>query len=149
MKISRREFMKWVVAVTAALKIEYDFSKLNVDGLESLPSVNWLQGSGCSVFFLNVTDPALAQYVLTSKISLKFSSVVMWATGEGALQELAKGKDGGFILIIEGAVPASPGNKFCRLGEIGGKKNSILEAINTVLNPSIYVSGGCDDKIIL
>jgi hydrogenase small subunit len=46
MKISRRDFLKWSVAATVALKLHYDLDRFNtVLADDSNPPVIWLQGS--------------------------------------------------------------------------------------------------------
>lgn len=82
------------------------------EALQTLASgrapILWLQGqscSGCSVSFLNATYPDVAS-VLTQYISLGFHSTISGATGAAATDAVNRTiAAGGYILVVEGAVP--------------------------------------------
>ncbi len=136
MKISRREFLKWTIAATAALKLNLDVEGINtVMAEESDPPVIWLQGAGCAGCFistLNVTNPATIDNVLMNKISLKFNSTVMSSSGEQAMTSLetaANNYKDQFILVVDGAVPTGDKSSFCIVGEHSGNKMTMEDAI--------------------
>jgi hydrogenase small subunit len=113
MKITRRDFLKWSVAASVALKLTGDIDKINtVLAADTDPPIIWLQGAGCTgctVSMLNVTNPTTIDNVLTNKVSLKYSSTISTAAGETAmkaLEDAANQYNGQFILVIEGAIPS-------------------------------------------
>lgn len=136
MKISRREFLKWSVAAAVALNLDLDMGKVNtVLAAETDPPVIWLNGAGCSgctISTLNVTEPTTIDNLLTNKISLKFSTTLMTASGENAmktLEEVADKYKGNFILVIEGAVPTAEGGGYCIIGEQNGVPLTMEQAV--------------------
>lgn len=93
-----------------------------VQALQTLASgqapVIWLQGqscSGCSVSILNADHPDPVT-LLTRYIALQFHGTLSTATGQIGMQVLNAGIDkGGYILVVEGAVPAGM-PKACVIG---------------------------------
>lgn len=104
--------------------------------------VLWVQGgtcTGCSVSVLNVVAPSvkdlLVEEVLPGKaLSLRFQATLMVASGElalKALKEVPESSPGGYLLVVEGAVPTGEGGVYCVLGEREGRplpfKDWVLE----------------------
>jgi hydrogenase small subunit len=152
MKISRRDFLKWSIAATVALKLNYDLDRLNmVLADDSDPPVIWLQGSGCTgctVSLFNVTNPATIDTVLTDKISMKFNSTVMASADDSALSALenaALNYQGQFILVVEGAVPTGANGNYCILGESNGTNITMQSALLKYAPMAKYVvaAGTC------
>ncbi|MBF0549804.1 MAG: hydrogenase small subunit [Deltaproteobacteria bacterium] len=131
--VSRRDFMKFCTAVTAALGLS---SSMVVKVSEALaqvkqrPSVVWLhfaECTGCSESFLRTTYPYVAD-ILFDVISLDYHETIMAAAGHQAEENLEKavrdGK-GKFICIVEGAIPTGDtanwgviaGRTFQQIGE--------------------------------
>lgn len=136
MKISRRDFLKWSVAAAVALKVELDMDKVNtVLAAETDPPVIWLQGAGCSgctISTLNVTNPTTIDDVLLNKISMKYNSTIMTASGELAMQtleQMAAQYKGQFILVVEGAVPTGESGHYCIIGEENGVPLTMQAAV--------------------
>ena len=136
MKISRRDFLKWSIAAAVALKVEFDMDKVNtVLAAETDPPVIWLQGAGCSgctISALNVTNPTTIDNVLLNKISMKYNSTIMTASGELAMQtlsQMATQYKGQFILVVEGAVPTGVNGHYCIIGEENGVPLTIQAAL--------------------
>ncbi|NJJ38711.1 hydrogenase small subunit [Paenibacillus apii] len=136
MRINRRDFLKWSVAAVAALKLEMDVDKLNtVMAADTDPPVIWLLGSGCSgcsISTLNVTNPTTIEDVLQNKISMKYDSMLMAASGESAMQALenaANQYNGQFILVIEGAIPGGSSKNNCIIGEQNGVPLTMYDAV--------------------
>ncbi|WP_025694600.1 twin-arginine translocation signal domain-containing protein, partial [Paenibacillus durus] len=136
MRINRRDFLKWSVAAVAALKLEMDMDKLNtVMAADTDPPVIWLLGSGCSgcsISTLNVTNPTTIEDVLQNKISMKYDSTLMAASGESAMQALenaANQYNGQFILVIEGAIPGGASKNYCIIGEQNGVPLTMYDAV--------------------
>ena len=136
MKISRRDFLKWSVASAVALNIELDLTNVNtVLAAETDPPIIWIQGAGCSgctISTLNVTTPTTIDDVLLNKISMKYNSTIMTAAGDLAMQtldEAATAYKGGFILVIEGAVPTGTNGNYCIIGEVNGAALTMQQAV--------------------
>jgi len=136
MKISRRDFLKWSVAAGVALNIEFDLANVNtVLAAETDPPIIWIQGAGCSgctISTLNVTTPTTIDDVLLNKISMKYNSTIMTASGDLAMQTLDQSatqyKDQ-FILVIEGAVPTGASGNYCIVGEVNGVPLTMQQAV--------------------
>jgi hydrogenase small subunit len=90
--------------------------------------VIWLQAAsctGCSVSILNAVSPniknlLLDQIVPGKQVSLKFHLTVMAGSGEPVievLKDLQKDKKGGYLLIVEGAIPTASGGIYGSIGE--------------------------------
>lgn len=84
----------------------------------------WLQGqgcTGCSVSILNSMHPAIAE-VLLKIISLDFHPTIMADEGAPAIEFMrrrARENDGGFFIVVEGAVSDLEGGRYCVIGESG------------------------------
>ncbi|MCB2292810.1 hydrogenase small subunit [Clostridium algoriphilum] len=136
MKISRRDFLKWSVAAAVALNVDFDLENVNtVLAAETDPPIIWLQGAGCSgctISTLNVTTPTTIDDVLLNKISMKYNSTIMTASGDLAMQTLDQSatqyKDQ-FILVIEGAVPTGASGNYCIIGEVNGVPLTMQQAV--------------------
>jgi len=136
MKISRRDFLAWTVAAAVALNVEFNLDNVNnVLAAETDPPIIWLQGAGCSgctVSTLNVTNPTTIDDVLLNKISMKYNSTIMTASGDLAMQTLdqsATQYKGQFILVIEGAVPTGASGNYCVIGEVNGVPLTMQQAV--------------------
>jgi len=136
MKISRRDFLKWSVAAGVALNIEFDLANVNtVLAAETDPPIIWIQGAGCSgctISTLNVTNPTTIDDVLLNKISMKYNSTIMTASGDLAMQTLDESATlykGQFILVIEGAIPTGASGNYCIIGEVNGVPLTMQQAV--------------------
>lgn len=151
-KINRRDFLKWTVAASVALKVNLDMDKFNtVLAAESDPPVIWLQGAGCTgctMSTLNVTNPTTIDDVLLNKISMKYNSTIMTASGETAIQALedaSNNYNGQFILVIEGAIPSGAKKNYCTIGKLNGSELSMEDALIRYATKAKYVvaAGAC------
>lgn len=83
------------------------------------PPVIWLQGqgcTGCSVSLLNSIEYMTADDLLLNTIDLKFHPTVMAAAGDLASDAAETARDaGGYVLVIEGAIPAGEQGEYCEL----------------------------------
>jgi hydrogenase small subunit len=81
--------------------------------------VIWLQGAGCtgcSVSVLNSASPSIKNILIDEVIpgkhvNLRFHPTVMAASGQIAIEVMEKTpqEKGGYILVVEGAIPTAPG----------------------------------------
>jgi hydrogenase small subunit len=132
--------------LAASLGLGRGAAEALAEGLEKIGTrqkrVIWLQGmscTGCSVSFLNTTDPGPLE-VLTQVISLTMHSNVSAAQGAQVLETIEKvTKEGNYYLILEGAVaPQMPHS--CM---IGGQ--TFLTVLDSTLSKAEYViaNGSC------
>jgi hydrogenase small subunit len=121
MLISRREFLKYCSAAAGALGLSATGLVRLQDALaaEDGPSVIWLQGqgcTGCSTSLLNTIHYATIDDLLLNTIDLEFHSTVMAAAGEMAADAAEAACDtGGYVLVVEGAIPTAHGGMYCTL----------------------------------
>ena len=94
--------------------------------------VVWIQtGSctGCSVSVLNSVSPTIKNVLIDEvvpgkHVSLKFQATLMAGQGEAVLkvlEETPKASKGGYVLVVEGAIPTKDGGVYGVLGEKNGK----------------------------
>jgi len=122
-QVTRREFLK----IGSRLAVLFGLSSSAVSALaETLENISrglapvlWLQGqscSGCSVSLLN-SEPLTPGRLLTQYLSLQFHQTLSGATGHQAVKLVnATIAKGGYILVVEGSVPAGM-PKACTFGE--------------------------------
>lgn len=120
---------------------------------QSMPeefSVVWLQGAGCtgcSVSVLNSVSPsiknALVDEVIPGKhLNLRFHPTVMAGAGDGAIEVLeatSQQKKGGYILVVEGAIPTAQGGIYGTLGEEKGRGVSLLSRLESLASNALAV----------
>lgn len=144
--VNRRDFLKYCAATAALFGLsEFDFTTKLADAIETAsgkPPVIWLEGqdcAGCTISFLGALYPPVSSIIL-DKISLRYHETAMAAAGEMAEDAYNETvKKGGYVLIVEGSVPAAD-DRFCTIG--GRPFRKILEesAKNAV---AIIAVGAC------
>jgi hydrogenase small subunit len=120
--LNRRDFLKYCAATAALFGLsELDFTSKVVHALETQsgkPPVIWLEGlacAGCTISFTQSMNPPVASVIL-DKISLRQHDTIMAAAGhlvEEVYDETVRA--GGFILIVEGAIPSAD-DRYCMVG---------------------------------
>jgi hydrogenase small subunit len=109
---------------------------------EELPVI-WLQGAGCtgcSVSVLNSVSPSIKNVLIDEvipgrHINLRFHPTVMAGAGEAAievLQETQQQKKGGYVLVIEGAIPTAKGGIHGVVGEENGRPVTIVSRLESL-----------------
>ncbi|MBN2073400.1 MAG: hydrogenase small subunit [Actinobacteria bacterium] len=97
-----------------------------------------LQGqncTGCVTSTLCSEYPAIKNILLDDllpgvKLDFVFHPTIMTASGNLAMDMLEKaGKERGYVLIIDGAIPAKDDGIYCVTGEKDGKKSTILDEV--------------------
>ena len=122
MNVTRRDFLKASAAITGALALKasglLELQKAMAGG-PNAPPVIWLQGqgcTGCSVSFLNSVYYTTVDDLLINTLDVKFHPNVMAAAGEMAVEAAETARtDGGYVLIIEGAIPAGENGDYCHI----------------------------------
>jgi hydrogenase small subunit len=109
---------------------------------EELPVI-WLQGAGCtgcSVSVLNSVSPSIKNVLIDEvipgrHINLRFHPTVMAGAGEAAievLQETQQQKKGGYVLVMEGAIPTAKGGIHGVVGEENGRPVTIVSRLESL-----------------
>ncbi len=113
-KLTRRDFLKISTTIVAGAGLAAANTNALAAGLEKLSRGNvrvaWLEGlscSGCSVSLLNTEQPAPLE-LLTDYISLVYHQTIGAAQGDDVAEVLGQlEQNEGFVLVVEGAVPAA------------------------------------------
>ena len=121
--MTRRSFLTYSLRLAAVMGLGAHAAPALADALERIvrgraPAL-WLQGqccSGCSISLLN-SEPLGADQLLTRHLALAFHQTLSGATGHQAVETVDKAiKQGGYVLIAEGSVPAGM-PRACIFGE--------------------------------
>ncbi len=107
--------------------------------VNEIPEV-WLQTAactGCSVSLLNSASPTVRNLLIDQvvpgfHINLRFHATIMAGAGEPAievLEETAKEKKDGYILVVEGAIPTATDAVYGAIGERDGKPVSMEDRV--------------------
>lgn len=121
MNLSRRELLKALATITAAYKLNGLGASALAEALAtpSKTPVIWLQGLGCngdSVSLLNTIYYATADALLLNTIDLTYHPTLMAAAGELAVDSAENTHAaGGYVLVIEGAIPTGGNGKYCEI----------------------------------
>jgi hydrogenase small subunit len=105
--------------------------------------VVWLQGAGCtgcSVSVLNAVSPRIQNLLLDEvvpghQLNLMFHATIMGGQGEQVIEVLKdteKNRKGGYVLIVEGAIPTAQEGRYGSIGEREGKELTIEESVATL-----------------
>lgn len=116
---------------------------------EEIPVI-WLQGAGCtgcSVSVLNSVSPSIKNVLIDEvipgkHINLKFHPTVMAGAGDEVieiLQETQQQKKGGYILVVEGAIPTAQGGIYGTVGEEKGKAVPIVSHLESLARNALAV----------
>jgi hydrogenase small subunit len=143
--VSRRDFLKLCSMMAGVLALPKSYSKFFEESLAA-PSrvpVIWLEFqdcAGCSEALLRASHPTVAELVLDI-LSVDYHETIMAASGN--LAEEAKAATiaaGGYLLVIEGAIPTKDDGIYCC---IGGKTSLQLldEALSNAL--AVVAVGNC------
>jgi len=121
-EITRRDFLKIASASLALLALTKALTPQVAKALEESlgkTTVVWLEGqdcAGCTESFVNSLEP-LATSILLDSISLRYHETLMAASGHQAEEARAKAiKEGGYLLVIEGAIPMAEDGLYCTIG---------------------------------
>ncbi len=125
--VSRREFMKFCAAVSAAMAADATFTPAKVAAAltaKKRPPVVWLhfaECTGCTESVLRSVKQGDIATILFDVISLDYHETLMQCAGhaiEEALEKTVHDNEGEFILVCEGAIPMKDGGIY---GKVGGK----------------------------
>ncbi len=124
--VSRRDFLKWTSAMTAALMLPPLFRPLVARAAENfsrIPAVwiNFAGCTGCAEAFLRSSYPNIDD-ILLETIDLEYHETLMAAAGyqaEQCLEKTVKDFKGKFICMLEGALPRGLDGKYITIGAQG------------------------------
>ena len=102
--------------------------------------VVWLQGAGCtgcSVSVLNAVSPRIQNLLLDEvvpghQLNLLFHATIMAGQGEPVIEVLKAAetdRKGGYILVVEGAIPTAREGLYGSIGEREGKHLTIEKSV--------------------
>ena len=147
--ISRRDFMKWVGAMTAMLSLPSSFTPLVAKATtlaDRLPLI-WLhmaECTGCSESLLRSDAPTIDSLIF-DYISLEYHETLMAAAGwqaEHNLESAIEKYKGRYILMVEGGIPTGQNASFLTIGGHGKTgEQSAKEASENAL--AIFAIGTC------
>ncbi|HHW08318.1 MAG TPA: hydrogenase small subunit [Clostridia bacterium] len=143
--MNRREFIKLLTAAAVAM----GFSATDVpamaqaieEGVKKTPVI-WMKGqlcTGCTCSSISTLDPGPAEVVL-DLLSFRYNPTIMAAAGHQAQQAMEDTiKEGGYLLVMEGAVPTADD----RFVVSGGKpvREKLLEASANAV--AVVAVGAC------
>jgi len=122
-ELDRRDFLKFCSATAALMGLSELYAPKIAEAVTSAaqrPSVVWLTlacDSGCTEMFIKAKNPGPAELVLDI-LSVDFNDTIMAAAGEAAEKSFNDAvAKGGFIFVIEGAMPSKKG-----YGTIAGRE---------------------------
>lgn len=121
--ISRRDFMKWSLAMTAAMGLPASFAPLTARAAEltdKIPVI-WLhmaECTGCSESLIR-TDAPTIDTLIFDHLSLEYHETLMAAAGwqaEENLEHAVEKYQGKYIMIVEGGIPAGDSEFYLSIG---------------------------------
>jgi hydrogenase small subunit len=123
--VSRRAFLKWSVAMAAALALPASYAPRIARAVASssrLPVV-WLRGQDCAgdtMQFLQATEPTISQLLL-DLLSVDYHETLMAAAGdasEKSLGDALAANPGAYVAIVEGSIPTADDGTWCMIGGV-------------------------------
>jgi len=103
--------------------------------------------SGCAVSLLNTASPTIKNVLIDQiipgvHINLRFHPVIMAAAGElaiSAMEDTAREKKDGYVLVVEGAIPSSDGVLYGAVGERNGKSVPMGDRVSELAKDAMAV----------
>ena len=118
--MSRRTFIKFCTAMTAALALPATYAPRVAAAVSAAPRIPviWLRGQGCggdSAAFLGASNPTAAE-VLLDLLSVEYHEMIMAPAGAAAVRsrtDVQARYPNGYIAVVEGAIPTADGGIHC------------------------------------
>ncbi len=125
--VSRRDFLKFCSAITAAMSLPASFAPTVAQALDEVkrPTLVWLEFQSCTgdtEALLRSANPTVAEIILDI-LSVDYHETIMAAAGhqaEEALDKTIAAYKGKYICVIEGSIPMKDGGVY---GSTGGKSH--------------------------
>ena len=117
--------------------------------VQEIPVV-WIQTgtcTGCSVTVLNTVSPTIKNVLIDEvvpgkHVSLRFQATVMAGEGEAVihvLENMPKTNKGGYVLVVEGAIPIKDGGIYGALGEKNDRPVPMAERVEALARDALAV----------
>jgi hydrogenase small subunit len=117
--------------------------------VQEIPVV-WIQAgtcTGCSVSVLNSVSPTIKNVLIDEvvpgkHVNLKFQATVMAGQGDAVIEVLEnapKINKGGYVLVVEGAIPVKDGGAYGSLGERNGKPMPMAERVEALAKDALAI----------
>jgi hydrogenase small subunit len=121
--VSRRDFMKFCSAMSAALALPASFAPRIAQALDEVkrPTLVWLEYQSCTgdtEALLRASNPTVAEIVLDI-LSVDYAETIMAAAGhqaEANLDKVVREEKGKYIVVVEGAIPMKDDGVYCCVG---------------------------------
>jgi hydrogenase small subunit len=121
--VSRRDFMKFCTAMSAALALPVACAPKIAQALDEVkrPTLVWLEFQDCAgdtEALLRSANPTVAEIILDI-LSVDYHETIMAAAGhqaEEALAKVVKEQKGKYIAVVEGAIPLKDDGVYCCVG---------------------------------
>lgn len=121
--ITRRDFMKFCTAMSAALALPVAFAPKIATALDNVkrPTLIWLEFQDCAgntEALLRASHPTVSQLVL-DVLSIDYHETIMSAAGHQAEELLAKvlkEQKGKYLVAVEGSIPLADDGIYCCVG---------------------------------
>ncbi len=120
--VSRRDFMKFCAAMTAALALPLRYVDRVAAAVSEAkkPVLVWLEFQDCagdSESFLRASSPSAGEIVL-DVLSVDYHETIMAAAGHQAEEALAMAttEKGSYLVVVEGSIPTKEGGIHCTIG---------------------------------
>ncbi|NQT63805.1 MAG: hydrogenase small subunit [Candidatus Marinimicrobia bacterium] len=145
--VSRRNFLKFCTAITAAMGLPANMVAKVAETITSptRTPVIWLhfqECTGCTESLLRATHPTVEELVL-DMISLDYSETLCAAAGhqvEKSLNDSATLNEGKYILVVEGSIPVKENGIYCKIAD-----RTALDILNDYGNraAAVVAIGSC------
>ena len=121
--ISRRDFMKFCTAMSAALALPASSVPRIAHALDNVarPTLVWLEFQDCAgntEALLRSSNPTVAELIL-DVLSIDYHETIMAAAGhqsEEALARVVKEQKGEYLAVVEGSIPLGADGAYCCIG---------------------------------
>lgn len=121
--VSRRAFLRFSAAMTAALALPPVYLPQVVRALEQAPRIPviWREGQDCAgntEAFLRASDPGVTE-ILLDILSVDYHEVIMAPSGlaaEASMLSTMENYPDGYLLVVEGSIPTAEGGVYCTIG---------------------------------
>lgn len=118
--VTRREFMKFCTAMSAALALPPAFAPRIARALDEVkrPTLVWLEFQSCTgdtEALLRASNPTVAEIILDI-LSVDYAETIMAAAGhlaESNLDKVVKEEKGSYIAVVEGSIPMKEDGIYC------------------------------------
>ena len=143
--VKRRDFLKLcaAMAVTLAMPTTVKAEIAKALSQAKRTPVIWLEFqdcAGCSESFLRASRPSPAEIVLET-LSVDYHETIMAAAGHQAEEaKMNTIREGGYLLVVEGAIPLGEGGAYCCIGGRSAEELLKEAAANAV---AVIAVGSC------